>query len=318
MMRKTTVGLLCALVLSTTCALRKKGLDSLFPSPGFQKGWSWEGKPKHYTPQNLYEIIDGEAELYLSYGFRELASLVYYRGTPEDTFFVVELFDMGSTLNAFGVYSGFRHPEYRFEDIGTEGFVTDYGIKFYKGDYLVDIKAGGYSESCRKAVWGAAREVARRIKDVKHAPELTGMLPAQGQAPHTLRYIQNEMLNQGFLPGGIEARYLVEGGEATGFVVVFDSSSAARKGFEELKEFCAVSGGLMNVKAPGEASFSARTPYHGVILVFLQGETVGGVKDLAEASRGQALVKSIYSHLLEIRKQKKSSTGHPPTVEAEK
>jgi hypothetical protein len=309
MMRKTTLGFLCVLLLSTACVFRKKGMDSLFPAPGFQKGWSWEGKPRHYTSQNLYEIIDGEAELYLSYGFKELVSLLYYRGSPEDTFFVVDVFDMGSPLNAFGLYSGFRHPEYRFEDIGAEGFVSDYGIKFYKGEYLIDIKAAGFSEICRKAVWGAAREIARRIQAPDHAPELTEMLPAQGQTPRTLRYIQKEMLNQGFLPGGLEARYPVEGGEATGFVVVFDSSSAARKGFEELKEFCVVSGGLMNAKVPGELSFSARTPYHGVLLVFLQGKTVSGVRDLTEASKGQALVNSIYTHLVDMQKQKKSSAG---------
>lgn len=289
--------LLCVPLLFASCLFHRKGLDSFFPASGFQKEWMWEGKPKHYTPQNLYEIIDGEAELYISYGFRELASLIYYRGSPEDTFFVVEIFDMGSPLNAFGLYSGFRHPDYRFEDIGSEGFVSDYGIKFYKGRYLVDIRAGEFSETCRKAVWGAAREIAGRMDAPGGPPALTELLPARGQTPHTLRYIQREMLNQGFLPGGLEARYPVDGGEATGFVVVFDSSSAARRGFNELRDYYSVYGGLMNAKVPGELSFAAKTPYHGVILAFLQGKTVSGVLDLEDASKGQALVQSIHDHL---------------------
>jgi hypothetical protein len=304
MKSRMSLCLLCVALLLTGCIFRSKGLDHFFPSSGFQKGWNWEGKPKHYNPQNLYEIIDGEAELYISYGFRELASLIYYRGSPEDTFFVVDIFDMGSPLNAFGLYSGFRHPEYRFEDVGSECFVSDYGIKFYKGRYLVDIKAGEFSEACRKAVWGTAREIAGRMDAPDTPPALTQMLPAKGQAPHTLRYTQREMLNQGFLPGGLEARYAVEGGDATGFVVVFDSSSAARRGFDELRDYYAVSGGLMKVKVPGELSFAAKTPYHGVILAFLLGKTVSGVLDLEDASKGQALVRSIHDHLAGMQEGK--------------
>jgi hypothetical protein len=296
--------LLCVPLLLAGCLFHRKGLDSCFPVSDFQKGWKWEGKPRHYTPQNLYEIIDGEAELYISYGFKELASLIYYRGSPEDTFFVVDIFDMGSPLNAFGLYSSFRHPDYLFEDIGSEGYASDYGIKFYKGRYLVDIKAGEFSETCKKAVWGTAREIAERMDAPRKAPALTELLPAHGQVPHTLRYIQQEMLNQGFLPGGLEARYPVDGGEATGFVVVFDSASAARRGFGDLKDYYAVSGGLMNAKVPGELSFAAKTPYHGVILAFLLGKTVSGVLDLEDASKGQALVRSIHDHLAGLQIEK--------------
>ena len=304
MTRRIALLCICLMLTSVTCPFRKKGLDSLFPSPGFEKGWEWEGKPKHYTPQNLYEIIDGEAELYISYGFKELASLLYYRGSAEDTFFVVDIYDMGSALNAFGLYSGFRHPDYRFENIGTEGFVSDYGIKFYKGNYLVDIKVGEFSEKCRRAAWIATGTIAKRIREPGRALELIDLLPAENQVPRTLRYIQKEMLNQGFLPGGIEARFTIEGGEVTGFVVVFDSVTAAMRGFNELKAFYAVSGGLLNVRMPGEFSFSAKTPYRGNTLVFLSGKTIAGVLDLAEISKGKDIVNSIYSHLIKTQGKK--------------
>jgi hypothetical protein len=298
MTRRTIQICICLMLASTTCTLRKKGLEDYFPSPGFERGWKWEGKPKHYNPQNLYEIIDGEAELYISHGFKELASLLYYRGSAEDTFFVVDIYDMGGALNAFGLYSGFRHPDYRFENIGTEGFVSDYGIKFYKGDFLVDIKVSEFSEKCRRAAWAAAETIARRIRESGRPLETLDWLPAENQVPRTLRYIQKEMLNQGFLPGGIEARYTIEGGEASGFVVEFDSASSALRGFNELKAFYAGSTGLLNVRIPGELSFSAKTPYRGYTLVFLSGRTVSGVLDLEVISKGQALVNAIYRHLI--------------------
>jgi hypothetical protein len=112
------------------------------------------------------------------------------------------------------------------------------------------------------------------------------------------------MLNQGFLPGGLEASYAVDGGEATGFVVAFDSTSAARRGFAELRDYYAASAGLMNVELPGELSFAARTPYHGVILAFLQGKNVSGALDLEDANKGRALVRSIHEHLAGLQEVK--------------
>ena len=57
------------LILLIACEVPRKGLDQIFPGAGFEKGWSWHGSPKHYFPENLYDYINGEAELYLSYGF---------------------------------------------------------------------------------------------------------------------------------------------------------------------------------------------------------------------------------------------------------
>jgi hypothetical protein len=304
MTRRTALTCVCLMLFTATCGFQRKSMDALFPSPGFEKGWKWEGKPKHYNSQNLYEIIDGEAELYLSHGFKELASLLYFSGSAEDTFFVVDIYDMGGALNAFGLYSSFRHPDYRFENIGSEGFVSDYGIKFYKGDYLVDVKVSEFSEKCRRAAWDAAETIARRIHAPQKPPETLALLPSENQVPRTLRYIQKEMLNQGFLPGGIEARFTIEGGEATGFVVTFDSVKAAVKGFAELKAYYAASVGLINVNLPGELSFSAKTPYRGNLLVFLSGKTVAGVLDLWEISKGKALAGSIYSHLVAVQGKK--------------
>jgi hypothetical protein len=273
-------------------------MDKLFPSPGFEKGWKWEGKPKHYTPQNLYEYIDGEAELYVSYGFKELATLLYFWGSPEDTFFVVDIYNLGNPLNAFGLYSNFRHPEYTFQNIGSEGFVSEYGMKFYKGNYLVDIKVGEFSEKCRRAVWIVAREIARRIKASDRVPAVLDFLPADKQVPHTLRYVQKEILNQGFLPGGIEARYAVDGGEATGFVVVFDSIGQAKQGFEELKRFHSASGGaLINAKVPGESAFAIQTHYRGAAMVFLYGRLICGVQDLEQADKGENLINAIFDNI---------------------
>jgi hypothetical protein len=284
---------LAATAVFCSCGIGRKGLDRLFPSPGFEKGWKWDGRPKHFAPDNLYEAIDGEADLYISFGFRELATLLYYWGSPSDTFFVVDIYDMGTPLNAFGVYSNLRHPDYQFENIGDEGFVHDYGMKFYKDRFLVDIKLGEFSEKCRRAALIVAKETARRIRSSGKTPRLLGLLPEEHRIQRSLRYVKREMLNQGFLPGGLEARYSRDGSEVTCFVVIFDSISTARRGFAELRTFHSMTGRLFPVHLPGQDGLGAISAYHGVFLAFQQDSLIAGVQDLPDAESGEPWIQAL-------------------------
>jgi hypothetical protein len=301
MKKAFAIPILLAVFCLLSCGFHRKGLDRLFPSPGFEKGWKWDGRPKHFLPENLYEAIDGEADLYVSYGFKELGTLLYFWGSPSDTFFVVDIYDMGSPLNAFGVYSNLRHPEYQFEAIGDEGFVHDYGMKFYKDRYLVDVKLGEFSEKCRRAALIVAKETARRIRSSEKTPELLKLLPEENRVPHSLRYVKREMLNQGFLPGGLEARYGLSGTEVTCFVVVFDSVSAAKQGFREFRTFQSVSGRPFPVRLPGQDGLGAVTAYHGVLLAFLQDSLIAGVQDLPDAESGQLWIRALSDRMVKAK-----------------
>jgi hypothetical protein len=297
------VPLLVSVLCLASCGLHRRSVERLFPSPGFEKGWKWDGRPRHFTPENLYEAIDGEADLYISYGFRELGTLLYYWGSPSDTFFVVDIYDMGSPLNAFGVYSNLRHPEYQFESIGDEGFVHDYGMKFYKDRFLVDVKLGEFSEKCRRAALIVAKETARRIRSSGRAPGLLRLLPEENRVPHSLRYVRREMLNQGFLPGGLEARYSRNGTEVTCFVVIFDSAAAARQGFAEFRTFQSVSGRPFPVRLPGQDGLGSATAYHGVLLAFLQDSLIAGVQDLPDAESGRPWIEALSARIAGEKKE---------------
>lgn len=291
-----------------SCLSPKNKLDSLFPSPGFEKGWKCDGKPKHYSPETLYQYIDGEADLYISYGFQELATLLYYWDSPEDTFVMADIYDMGTPLNAFGIYSNFRYPEYNFQNIGVEAFVSEYGLKFAKGQYFVDIKLGSFSKKCQRASLVIATEIVRRIKFSENLPRELELLPPDQQKPKTLRYVKKEMLNHGFLPGGVEARYLTSEGEAMGFVAIFDSLNQAVRGFDEFKTFYVLTTGnsLSTEGFPGEASFAVRTPYHGILIAFQYDRYIGGVKDVEKLEVGLPLLQAIFENL---KRQEVPKTG---------
>jgi len=50
------------------------GMEALFPQ---LDGWVQKGDPAVYTPGNLYEYIDGAADVFLGCGFVKLAALSF-------------------------------------------------------------------------------------------------------------------------------------------------------------------------------------------------------------------------------------------------
>ena len=298
MIRKLLYLLLGSIILFLFCQKPQTGLDQLFPGPGFEKGWSWFKMPVHYNPNNLYEYIDGEAELYLSYGFKELATLTYFWGSVDDTSFVVDIYDMGTPLSAFGVYSNYRHPNYHYEKIGTEAVVSDFGIKFYQGRYLVELKAGVLSDKIKKAMLTVAQKISKRIKEPAEPPPILTLLPRTNQIDKTLRYVSKNMLNQAFLPGGLEARYRIKRKEITGFIVFFENSGAAKIGFEKLRDFFKKSNkAIFHLNKLCKYNFGVKTLYHGYFLASLNGRFIIGTEDASASATGIELVRIIRENI---------------------
>lgn len=297
-MYRKTVFCLFIFIILLACDTGQNGLDQFFPGPGFEKGWSWQGKPKHYNPENLYNYIDGEAELYHAYGFQECATLTYFWGNPEDTSFVVDIYDMGTPINAFGLYSIYRHPGYQYEAIGVEAVVSSFGIKYYQGPYVVELKAGDSSEKTQQAMNTVAKKLSERIPNPADPPDLIRLLPVESQVDKTLKYTAKEMLNQAFLPAGLEATYRIGDEEVMGFVVLFDDAEDAGAGFADLKLFYEKSGDTF-VRTPqiGEGEFLVKTKYHGYVMVSLKDRYLAGIQDLLSPDTGMDLLTRIKNNL---------------------
>ena len=106
---------------------------------GFRK----MGEAHRYTKENLYEHVDGHAEYFISAGFQGLTVTEYIASGSMATQaeIQVEVFDMGKSIQAFGVLadeSGENPPPV---SVGTMGYKTSDGVNFIKGRYYVKISA---------------------------------------------------------------------------------------------------------------------------------------------------------------------------------
>jgi len=85
------------------------------------KNWTAADTIDHYDSSNLWEYINGAADLFYTYGFQNLQSCEMSSGDVE---VVVDVYNMGSRLNAFGMYKTERGSIEDKLNIGIEAVIT--------------------------------------------------------------------------------------------------------------------------------------------------------------------------------------------------
>jgi hypothetical protein len=155
--------------------------------PGRVAGWAAAGENKIYTTENLFEYIDGGAELYLSYGLASVLARTYTReGEPDIT---VDLFDMGSSENAFGVFS---HSRETIDSAFGQGSQYTKGLLlFWKDRFYVSILASPETKASKAAVFALARSLEAQIPNEGPLPGVLAYLPQDSLIAESVRYFHH-------------------------------------------------------------------------------------------------------------------------------
>ncbi len=289
-----TVFFLCVSCLMFACQPQDSSV-SFLPRTASEKKWRRERTIARYTPENLYEYVNGEAELYHLYGFRDLVSASYILDGDDSHSMTVDIYRMKDALNAFGLYSCYRASEYQYLPIGNEGYRTESEILFFKDAYVVEIRAGDSAPETAEAMYEAALLIDQKIPSAP-LPGMLSLLPSEHQKEHTLRYIPTAMLNQSFLPEGLEAVYLM-GQEMTGFIVLFKDDQEAGRGFRELLGFYGPSGDADDREAGRSPFVRIDTALNDQLLLMHQNHIILGVRGCTNAEIGKKLLFAMQSHL---------------------
>lgn len=106
-------------------------------------GFRQLGRTRSYTKDNLYEYVNGHAEYFISAGFQGLAVTEYVASESNATQAEIqaEVFDMGKSIQAFGVLADESGENPAPVSVGTMGYKTSGGVYFFKGRYYIKIAA---------------------------------------------------------------------------------------------------------------------------------------------------------------------------------
>ncbi|MCU0644812.1 MAG: hypothetical protein MUC94_11180, partial [bacterium] len=173
------------------------------------KSWQPEGETLTYNPENLYEYINGAADQFLDYGFQILQSRDLSKGDLKIT---IDIYDMGESINAFGMYKTERPRDQEGVPVATEGIVAPpYQALLLKDRYYVKVNAfeGELSDSTGRSVLEA---IANALPGKTGFPDVLQLLPQQGMIPGSEGYTKISYLGLKELTNCIHANYKDQNG----------------------------------------------------------------------------------------------------------
>lgn len=167
-------------------------LAKLLPSE--VDGWKPKGPDDFFDYDSLFKLIDGGAEVYRALNVRRVVDRRYQKGDGPDI--VVDVFDMGSSQDAFGAY----HVDIREEQdvgVGQESEYQGGSLYFWKDRYFVSVVALKETEKSKKAVISMGKAIAKKIPREGNQPGLVARLPQKGLVKSQIHYFHDwEGLNR--------------------------------------------------------------------------------------------------------------------------
>jgi hypothetical protein len=260
-------------------------IESLVPKVA-PDGWALRDAPETFTRETLFEHIDGQADLFLQYGFKTSVFAIYRNVNSSDDKIDLDIYDMGNPLQAFGVFSRFRQED-SSAGIGLDSYLDDRYALFYKGKYFVVLQATDSNTSTLKRL---AQEIESRISDNSAPPKEIAYFPKRGLKPGSIEYFPDGLLGHQFLKRGFRASYvekdetstdpktMSEGRDFHLFLSIFENSQEAMNALKLFREHLSKKGrlgqGISTRFGPG--ALSGVDPYQGKTIIAHKGPYLVG------------------------------------------
>ncbi len=200
--------------------------------------WKASGQDAVYDRKTLYDYMDGGAEVYLAFDFRQVFVRKYADAANNEI--VLDVYDMGSPAEAFGMFSCDRQ-----DPAAGIGQGSEYGpglLRFWRGRYFVSITVAGDEDKAEKAVLDLGKAVVPLLGPDGAPPALLADLPAEGLKADRASYFHDHvhLSNRYFISAenvlGLDAKtecafaeYALPGGDSARLLLVrYPSAERAR------------------------------------------------------------------------------------------
>ncbi len=238
------------------------------------EGWTVESDVRVYTADNLWEYINGAAELFVEYDVQLCMTGDISSG---DLVVTVEYYDMGTPLNAFGVYVRER-PDPGISLTGATEVVISppYQALLLKGSTYakVNVFDGELTEANGRSLLEA---IARELPGPTEYPSELDLLPENGRIAGTSGFQTEGFLGLTQLPDCLYAEYTTDGVENwQGFAMLPSEHSSVDSQWERL------AGEWETVEHDGQTVLFREIPYRGLVGVVRTEQAIVGASGAAD------------------------------------
>ncbi len=153
-------------------------MDTYFPTLGTILNWQPDGDILYFTPETLFEFMNGQAEGFFVYGFQQLSTQTYrsLRGQV----LRLEIYEMGSDADAYGIFASARSS--REASFGNGGSMAPgQRITFWQERFYVQVISGAGEALTDEDLQAFAGFAQQELPKGGKLPAILGKLPLEGQ-----------------------------------------------------------------------------------------------------------------------------------------
>jgi hypothetical protein len=217
-------------------------LSAAFPQAGVVTGWDISQETGYYQRDNLFNLVDGQAESFFAYGFEQVAVQRYQNGKRRLN---VEIWQLASPSDAYGLFTAGRSGQPA--EIGVEGD-ADAGrrLAFWQDRFFTSLTSSTAIED--KDLMAFGRFVSAALPQGGQRPTIVDRLPITNRVERSEMFFHEEtsiqmevwlggenLLGLSQAVNGVLARYNLSGQIVHLALIEYPTSGEAEKGLSALK-----------------------------------------------------------------------------------
>ncbi len=217
-------------------------LPDFFPGADAFAGWTPGAEVEVFDSENIYELVNGQADAFFAYGFEQVAVQSYENA---DNLLRIEIWQLATPGDAYGLFTtGIAGTPIA---VGNDGD-ADPGrrLAFWQDRYFVHVRARQELDDAE--LQGFAEAVSKSLPTGEERPALVGLLPPDGLVERSAIFFREEisiqdvlwlggenLLGLGRETEGVLAQYDIGGTIGWLLLVEYPDAEAASAGLDALE-----------------------------------------------------------------------------------
>jgi hypothetical protein len=242
-----------------------------------------------FGPEDLFEKINGKAELYLSAGFLNLRCQRFERNADPQSWAEVFVYDMGTLRHAFAVYSAQSRAGAEPLDLTPFSYRTTNALFWVHGRYYIELIASAPSDTMMESMLSFGKKFVRKTSVERETIHELELFPRQHLEEGSIALLISDAFGFDEWENVFTASYNMEGERLIAFLSHQERPEDTVRLAEAYHAFLLKNGGT-DVPLSAPLTGAAVVEILGTFeLIFYHGQYVAGVREAQSREAAEKL-----------------------------
>jgi len=259
----------------------------------FGEGFAPAAGVENYNSDNLYEKIDGKADLYLTNGFLSLQTCRFAENSSLENWAEVYFYDMGKPENAFAVYSTQKRSDAASLNWTQFGYSVSDSVYVMFGKYYVEIFLSAEDGKLLNSAESAGKRISSAVSAGKSDMPLMDVFPTENLVADSFKFISADAFGCSDLKNIFTSKYNI--GDKT--ITVFLSTNAPAETYDKYYRFLLDNGGEELAHGLTVKNCKAVNLFGSIELFFYTDKYFAGVRGETEIENLRPIAEKLFKKI---------------------